>query len=257
MAARTRGQAKVSASQEPPRKESEQERRKEAVEVEKDDDEDEEDKRLHQEEDRRAKQRAKKRGAQEKKVESILRDVAPKKKKYAVRLDEGFDMERMVDRLLEGHNDLMNLNDILVSAPRLRDGLKGRLSRRVVPNVHLSMILPKEAEWAEAGTKMDWKYVACEMVDLVVKGLKCTAMLDTDAKMNITREADALRLGMEVNRSDCGILHGVNYKAVFCGTTSNVVVEVGKVKAMTCFFVMPDVDHAILLGDRSYAGQRP
>ncbi|GBG63355.1 hypothetical protein CBR_g37712 [Chara braunii] len=36
----------------------------------------------------------------------------------------------MVDKLLEGHNDLMNLKDILASAPRLRGELKGRLSRR-------------------------------------------------------------------------------------------------------------------------------
>ncbi|GBG69238.1 hypothetical protein CBR_g3937 [Chara braunii] len=36
----------------------------------------------------------------------------------------------MVDKLLEGHNDLMNLKGILASAPRLWGELKGRLSRR-------------------------------------------------------------------------------------------------------------------------------
>ncbi|GBG61660.1 hypothetical protein CBR_g23175 [Chara braunii] len=51
-----------------------------------------------------------------------------------------------------------------------------------------------------------------------------------------------------VNRLDCGILHGANCKAVFCGTASNVLIEIGKVKARACFFVMPDVDYAILLG---------
>ncbi|GBG61676.1 hypothetical protein CBR_g23192 [Chara braunii] len=148
----------------------------------------------------------------------------------------------------KGHNDLMTLKEILASTPKLRDRLKGRLSRRLVPNVHLSMILPKEAEWVETGTKMDWKCVACGTVDLVGKGSKCSAMVDTRAEMNIIREADAIRFELEIDRSDCGILHGANCKAVFCGTASNVLIEVGRVKARACFFVMPDVDHMILLG---------
>ncbi|GBG93438.1 hypothetical protein CBR_g70173 [Chara braunii] len=90
---------------------------------------------------------------------------------HAVLLEEGFDVERMVDKLLEGHNDLMNLKDILASAPRLRGELKGRLLRRLVPNVHLSSILPREIEWTEAGIRMDWKCVACGLVDLKVLGL--------------------------------------------------------------------------------------
>ncbi|GBG87094.1 hypothetical protein CBR_g44550 [Chara braunii] len=245
--ARTRGWAKAGASQEPPRKEPEPEKRKEVVEVEDDDEEEEEDERLRQEEDQRAEQRARKREAREE-VEPIMRDVPPKKRKYTVRLEEGFDVERVIDRLLEGHNDLMTLKEILASAPKLRDGLKGRLSRRLVPSVHLSMILPKEAEWVETGTKMDWKCVACDTVDLVVKSSKCSAMVDTGAKTNIIREADAIRFGLEIDRSDCGILHGANCKAVFCGTASNVLIEVGRVKVRACFFVMPNVDHRILLG---------
>ncbi|GBG75186.1 hypothetical protein CBR_g19699 [Chara braunii] len=135
-----------------------------------------------------------------------------------------------------------------VRASRLRDELKGRLSRRLVPNVHLGTILPKEAEWAESGTKMDWKCVACGTVDLMVKGSKCATMVDTGVEMNIIREVDAIRFGLDIDRSDCGILHGASCKAMFCGTTSNVLVEVGKVKARSCFFIMPDVDHGILLG---------
>ncbi|GBG79954.1 hypothetical protein CBR_g30216 [Chara braunii] len=165
-----------------------------------------------------------------------------------MRLEEDFDVERMVDRLLEGHNDLMNLKDILASAPRLREELKGRLSRRLMPNVHLSAILPREVGSTQAGTRMDWKCAACGLVDLVVKEKKCVAMMDTGAEMNIIRERDALMLGMEIDRADHGVLHGANCKAVFCGTTSNVIIEIGKVWARTCFFVMPDVDHPILLG---------
>ncbi|GBG85716.1 hypothetical protein CBR_g40444 [Chara braunii] len=246
-AARTRNQARASASQEPPRREPEPGKRKEAVEVEDDDDEEKEDEKLRQEEDQRAEQRARKKGARGK-AEPIIHDGPTKKKKYAVRLEEGFDVEKVIDRLLEGHNDLMTLKEILASGPRLHDELKGRLLRRLVPNVHLGTILPKEAEWAESGTKMDWKCVACGTVDLVVKGSKCAAMVDTGAKMNIIREVDAIRFGLDIDRSDCGILHGASCKAVFCGLASHVLIEVGKVKVKACFFIMPDVDHGILLG---------
>ncbi|GBG76921.1 hypothetical protein CBR_g23135 [Chara braunii] len=216
--AQTRGQSKATASQgpsqapsrAPPRKEPEPERRKEVVEVQEEENEgdDEEDEKLRQEEDRRAEQRAKKRGAKGG-MEPSLHDGVPKRKKYAVRLEEGFDVERMVDKLLEGHNDLMNLKDILASAPRLRGELKGRLSRRDQPSI---------------------------------------AMVDTGVEMNIIRERDTTMLGLEVNHSDHGVLHGANCKAIFCGTASNVMVEIGRVRARTCFFIMPDVDHPILLG---------
>ncbi|GBG69448.1 hypothetical protein CBR_g4143 [Chara braunii] len=85
-------------------------------------------------------------------------------------------------------------------------------------------------------------------VDLVIKNQKCTGMVDTGAEMNIIREKEAVMIGMEMDRSDHGMLHVANCKAVFCGTTSNVIIEIGKVPAMTCFFVMPDVDHPILRG---------
>ncbi|GBG79640.1 hypothetical protein CBR_g29789 [Chara braunii] len=208
-AARTRSQNKVGPSEEPsqapPRKEPEPGRRKEVVEVpkEEEEDEDEEDERLQQEEDQRAELRVKKRGAREE-AEPSLPDSVPKRKKYAVRMEEGFDVERMVDKLLKGHNDLMNLKDILASAPRLRGELKGNQ--------------------------------------------KCTGMVDTGAEMNIIREKEAVMIGMEIDRSDHGMLHGANCKAAFCDTASNVIIEIGKVRARTCFFVMPDVDHPILLG---------
>ncbi|GBG85666.1 hypothetical protein CBR_g40398 [Chara braunii] len=260
-AARTRSQNKAGPSQEPsqapnqapsqapPRGESEPGRRKEVVEVpeEEEEDDDEEDERLRQEEDQRAEMRAKKRGAREE-AEPSLPDSVPKRKKYEVRMEEGFDVERMVDKLLEGHNDFMNLKDIPASAPRLCGELKGRLSRRLVPNVHLSTVLPREVEWIEVGRRMDWKCVACGQVDLVIKNQKCTGMVDTGAEMNIITEKEAVMIGMEIDRSDHGMLHGANCKAAFCGTTSNVIIEIGKVRVRTCFFVMPDVDHPILLG---------
>ncbi|GBG93181.1 hypothetical protein CBR_g60131 [Chara braunii] len=246
-AARTRNQAKASASQEPPRREPEPGKRKEAVEVEDDDNEEEEDERLRREEDQKAEQRARQKGARGE-VEPVVCDGPPKRKKYAVQLEERVDVERVIDRLLERHNDFVTLKEILASAPRLRDELKGRLSRRLVSNVHLGTILPKEGEWAESGTKMDWKCVACDTVDLVVKGSKCATMVDTGAEMNIIREADAIRFGLDIDRYECGILHGASCKAVFCGRASNVLIEVGNVKARACFLIMSDVDHGILLG---------
>ncbi|GBG90990.1 hypothetical protein CBR_g51648 [Chara braunii] len=221
-------------SQAPPRKELEPGRRKEVAEVPEveEEDDDEEDERLRQEEDQRAELRAKKKGAREE-AEPSLPDSVPKRKKYAVRMEEGFDVEWMVDKLIECHNDLMNLKDILASAPRLRGELKGRLSRRLVPNVHLSMVLPREVEWTEAGTRMDWKCVSCGQVDLVIKNQKCTRMVDTGAKMNIITEKEAVMIGMEIDRSDHGILHGANCKAAFCSTVSNVIIEIGKVRART------------------------
>ncbi|GBG85702.1 hypothetical protein CBR_g40431 [Chara braunii] len=75
--------------------------------------------------------------------------------------------------------------------------------------------------------------------------------MDTGTEMNIIRERDALMLGMKIDRADHGVLHGANCKAVFCDIPSNVIIEIGKVRARTCFFVMPDVDHPILLGRSS------
>uniref|UniRef100_A0A388KGF7 Integrase zinc-binding domain-containing protein n=1 Tax=Chara braunii TaxID=69332 RepID=A0A388KGF7_CHABU len=77
--------------------------------------EEEEDNRLRNEEDEKVEQRAKKRGV---KADT---EKAPeqKKKKYTVRVEEGFDVEEIMDRILEGHNHLMNLKDVLASAPRL------------------------------------------------------------------------------------------------------------------------------------------
>ncbi|GBG65980.1 hypothetical protein CBR_g54959 [Chara braunii] len=137
-AACTRSQNKAGTSQAssqapcqaPPRKEPEPERRREVVEVleEEDEDDDKEDERLRQEEDRRAELRARKIGVKAE-AEPSQPDSVPKRKKYAVRLEEGFEVERMVDRLLEGHNDVMNLKDILASTPRLRDDVEVRMQR--------------------------------------------------------------------------------------------------------------------------------
>ncbi|GBG86862.1 hypothetical protein CBR_g42145 [Chara braunii] len=184
--------------------------------------EDDEDDRLRKEEDEKAEQRAKKRGAKP----DTDRAQEVKKKKYAVRVEEGFDVEEIMDRILEGHNYLMNLKDVLASSPRLRDELRARLSRKMVVNIRLGTIIPKEAEWAETGTKMDWKSVACGCLDVVVKGKTCTAMVDSGAEMNLIKEEHAVRMGMEIDRSDNGVLMGANNRSVFIGTVSSVILEI-------------------------------
>ncbi|GBG77590.1 hypothetical protein CBR_g24037 [Chara braunii] len=133
-------------------------------------------------------------------------------------------------------------------ALRLRDELKARLSRKMVASVRLGAIIPKEAEWAETDTKMDWKSVACGCLDVVVKGKTCTAMVDTGAEMNLMKEKYALCSRMEIDCSDNGVIMGANSRSVFIGTASRVVLEIDKVKVRSCFFVMPDLDNPILLG---------
>ncbi|GBG87391.1 hypothetical protein CBR_g45448 [Chara braunii] len=186
--------------------------------------EEEEDDHLRNEEDEKAEQRAKKRGV---KADT---EKAPeqKKKKYTVRVEKGFDVEEIMDRILEGHNHLMNLKDVLASEPRLREELKAHLCRKMVASVRLGVIIPKEAEWSKTGTKMDWKSVACGCFDVVVKGKACTTMMNTSAKMNLIKKEDALRLRMEIDRFDNGILVGANSRSIFVGTASKVVLEIGK-----------------------------
>ncbi|GBG64711.1 hypothetical protein CBR_g46254 [Chara braunii] len=171
-AVRTRAKGSVSP-EEPAKDVPEPSGEKEVVDVP--EEEDDEDDGLRKEEDEKAENRAKKRGAKP----DTDKAQQVKKKKYVVRVEEGFDVEEIMDRILEGHNHLMTLKDVLASAPRLRDELRARLSRKMVASVRLGTIIPKEAEWAEAGTKMDWKSVACGCLDVVVKGKTCTTMIDS------------------------------------------------------------------------------
>ncbi|GBG89916.1 hypothetical protein CBR_g49766 [Chara braunii] len=132
--------------------------------------------------------------------------------------------------------------------PKLHEEFKARLSRRRVASVRRGNLIPAEAHWATPGTKMDWKSVATGSVNLVIKGKSCNGMLDTGAEMNIIKEADALRLGLDIDREDMGFLYGASGRTPFIGTAANVVVEVGKVKVRSCFYVMPNLDHPLLLG---------
>ncbi|GBG68234.1 hypothetical protein CBR_g2785 [Chara braunii] len=219
----------TSSNQEPP-SESQPREKEPVIDVGGEGKEDEEDERLRKEEEEQAAQRAKKRNTEER-PEKAAKGESSRKQKYAIPLEDGLDIEALVDRLLEGHNDLLNLKDILASAPKLREGFKTRLSRRRVASVRLGNLIAAEAHWAVPGTKMDWKSVGTGSVNLSIKGKPCSGMLDTGAEMNIIKESGALRLGMDIDRMDSGFLYGASGKTPFTGTTSNVVIEIGKVKS--------------------------
>ncbi|GBG69357.1 hypothetical protein CBR_g4051 [Chara braunii] len=93
-AVRTRAKGPVSP-EEPAKDVPEPSGEKEVVDVP--EGEDDEDDRLRKEEDEKAEQRAKKRGAKP----DTDKPSEVKKKKYAVRVEEGFDVEEIMDRILE------------------------------------------------------------------------------------------------------------------------------------------------------------
>ncbi|GBG89335.1 hypothetical protein CBR_g49045 [Chara braunii] len=130
-------------SQEPP-SESQPREKQPVIDTGDEGKEDEEDERLRKEEEEQAAQRAKKRKPEDK-PERAARGEGSRKQNYAVPLEDGLNIEAMVDRLLEGHNDLLNLKDILAFAPKLREGFKMRLSRRRVASVRLGDLIPVEA----------------------------------------------------------------------------------------------------------------
>ncbi|GBG74896.1 hypothetical protein CBR_g19409 [Chara braunii] len=149
-AVRTRAKRPVSP-EEPAKDVPEPSGEKEVVDVP--EGEDDEDDRLRKE-DEKAEQRAKKRRA--KPDTDKAQEV--KKKRYVVLVEEGFDVEEIMDRILEGHNHLMNLKDVLASAPRLRDELRARLSRKMVASIRLGTIIPKETEWEKRIRDLEAKY---------------------------------------------------------------------------------------------------
>ncbi|GBG65367.1 hypothetical protein CBR_g50728 [Chara braunii] len=158
----------TSSCQEPP-SESQPREKKPVIDVGGEGKEDEEDEWLRKEEEEQAAQRAKKRKTEER-PEKAVKGESSWKQKYAVPLEDGLDIEALADRLLQGHNDLLNLKEILASAPKLREGFKTRLSRRRVASVRLGDLIPVEAHWAVPGTKMDWKSVGTGSVNLSIKG---------------------------------------------------------------------------------------
>ncbi|GBG89616.1 hypothetical protein CBR_g49406 [Chara braunii] len=192
-------------------------------------DEDENDK-FREEEDNQAEIRAKRRKEGVKEGKSEKDETASKKRKYQTSIEEGVDLEGLVNKLLEGRYELLNLREILASTPRLREMVKARLSRKRVTTVRIEDLIPREANWSVAGGKMDWKFVGTGSIDVMIKGKMCPGMVDTGAEMNIINGETAERLGLEVDENDCGFLNGASGKTRYTGVVSNVVIEIGRVK---------------------------
>ncbi|GBG70986.1 hypothetical protein CBR_g8286 [Chara braunii] len=228
-AARTRSKKGDPSSSQKPPEEGEPREKAPTIRAEGEGEDDEEDERLRKQDEEQAALRAKKRKVEDG-PERTTKGETTRKQKYAVPLEDGLDIEALVDQLLEGHNELLNLRDILASAPKLREELKARLSRRRMASVRLGDLIPTEAHWAAPGSKMDWKSMATGSVNFLIRGKPCAGMLNTSAEMNIIKEADALRLGMDIDRTDSCFLHGASGRTPFTGTVSNVVVEIERVK---------------------------
>ncbi|GBG77764.1 hypothetical protein CBR_g24212 [Chara braunii] len=210
-------QASQPAEEEPP------------ITVEGDEDEDG---KIREEEERQAEIRAKRRKGEAKEGRSKGDTRPSKKRKYQTSIEEGVDLEGLVNKLLEGHNELLNLKEILASAPKLREMVKARLSRRRVASVRMGDLIPKEANGSVAGSKMDWKFVGTGSIDVMIKGKMHPGMVDTEAEMNIVNGETAVKLGLEVDENDRGFLNGASSKTGYTGVASNMVIEIERVKRM-------------------------
>ncbi|GBG59360.1 hypothetical protein CBR_g38388 [Chara braunii] len=75
-----------------------------------------------------------------------------------------------------------------------------------------------------------------------------SALVDDGAEMNIIREHHAIEAGLKINRDDYGFLVGASGSTRFCRTASGVLVTIGKVKVRSYLYVLPRVEHEVLLG---------
>ncbi|GBG85234.1 hypothetical protein CBR_g39800 [Chara braunii] len=193
---------------------------------------DTEDEKLRAEDERQARLRAQKGGLDENqdkdKDEREEEEHLKKKKRYTIPIEEGIDIEKMVDKMLESHRDLVTLEEFLAVSPKIREELKQRLTRRKVMTVKLGEVIPPEANWTPAGVKMDWRCVATGHVMVKIGVSQHLALVDTVVEMNILREKVGLELRIEIDRIDNGFLVGAGGSTPFCGTASNVSIQIGK-----------------------------
>ncbi|GBG70101.1 hypothetical protein CBR_g5732 [Chara braunii] len=117
-----------------------QPRKTETVSIEEDDGE--EDELLRAEDERQAKQRAMEREPEMDKVD--VGEGEPKKKKqvYTVPVEQGLDIEQIVERILESQRDLFTLKEFFASSPKIREAFRHRLSRKKVMTVKMGDIFP-------------------------------------------------------------------------------------------------------------------
>ncbi|GBG65506.1 hypothetical protein CBR_g51100 [Chara braunii] len=206
--------------------------------------EDNEDEKLRAEEEKRARRRALEREPEKGKVEASEGEPQKKKNIYSIPMEQGIDIERLVDKILKSQHDLVTLKEILAVSPKIREEFKPWMTRKR----KLSEVIPPEANWSPPRTKMDWRGVSTGHMKVQIGQQEYSALVDDGAEMNIICECHAIEAGLKINRDDYGFLVGASGSTPFCGTASGVLVTVGKVKVRSYFYVLPRVEHEVLLG---------
>ncbi|GBG80404.1 hypothetical protein CBR_g30869 [Chara braunii] len=109
-------------------------------------------------------------------------------------------------------------------------------------------LIPPEANWSPPGTKMDWRSVSTDHMKVQIGQQEYSTLVDDEVEINIIHERHAIEAGLKINRDDYEFLAGASGLIPFCGTANCVLVTVGKVKVRSYFYVLPRVEHEVLLG---------
>ncbi|GBG69548.1 hypothetical protein CBR_g4382 [Chara braunii] len=208
-------------------------------------DEDNEDEKLQAGEEERARRHALEKESEKGKTEADEEEPRKKKNIYSIPVEQGVDIEQLVDKILESQRNLVTLKEFLVVSPKIREDFKQRMTRKRVMTVKLGEVIPPEANWSLPGTKMDWRSVSTGHIKVQIGQEEYSALVDDGAEMNIIRERHAIEAGLKINRNDYGFLVGASGSTPFCGTVSGVLVTVGKVKVRSYFYVLPRVEHEV------------
>ncbi|GBG41471.1 hypothetical protein CBR_g74483 [Chara braunii] len=119
----------------------------------------------------------------------------------------------------------------------------------------VSKLVQASHDWLDFKAKLLDKYqLGDQLLNLAdlrkvqVGPCEYSALIDDGAEMNIIREREAMGPGVNINRADTGFQVGASGITPFCGMTSDMTIQVGKVKVRSYFYVLPNVEHAVLLG---------
>ncbi|GBG63150.1 hypothetical protein CBR_g36919 [Chara braunii] len=211
-------------------------------------DEDNEDEKLRAEEEERVRRRALEREPEKGKAEASEEESRKNKNVYSIPVEQGVDIEQLINKILESQRDLVTLKEILAVSPKIREEFKQRMTRKRVMTVKLGEVIPPEANWSPPGTKMAWRSVSTGHMKVQIGQQEYSALVDDGAEMNIIRGRHTIEAGLKINRDDYGFLVGASGSTPFCETVGGVLVTVGKVKVRSYFYVLPRVEHEVLLG---------
>ncbi|GBG78723.1 hypothetical protein CBR_g27948 [Chara braunii] len=114
------------------------------------------DEKLRAEEEERACHRALEREPEKGNAEVSEEEPRKKKNIDSIPVEQGVDIEQLVNKILESQRDLVTLKEILAVSPKIREEFKQQMTRKRVMTVKLGEIIPPEANWSPPGTKMDW-----------------------------------------------------------------------------------------------------